>query len=375
LSWADHHSASESLAAQAELAARRGLQDEAKLLYAQAAGEEVHALFDLTPEKTRTLGVTVVSAVALWFRAKEYRAARKLAHHWLATDQLPEFAEDELQILLQAIWSASSQETAGVEFVEGDVIVAVKGGEIVFGGAPLDLVVRKVEEVKAMFYRIAELLLRQPHRKRGVPSAEVQAVFQPWLFQAPAGSYQFALRVRRPPQLDLFPEAGLQVSQVVSTFLSVLKSSVEDPEGEFRTIVDDAEYQETFLKLARNLAPTGEKFGQIEFRDPTRLLPDPVALLPEARKHLNEAIRARRPKREEPETRIERVRGVLRAVHLDEDWLEVATVGPELAHIRVTEVGDVVDDVIGPMINQVVVVEAQIDARGRYLYRDIELVE
>ncbi|BAS59512.1 hypothetical protein NIES2135_09580 [Leptolyngbya boryana NIES-2135] len=54
--------------------------------------------------KTRTLGITVVSAVSLWSKAREYGIAERLAYCWLATDLLPPFAVQELRELLQAIW-------------------------------------------------------------------------------------------------------------------------------------------------------------------------------------------------------------------------------------------------------------------------------
>ncbi len=63
------------------------------------------------------------------------------------------------------------------------------------------------------------------------------------------------------------------------------------------------------------------------------------------------------------------LRGVLRAVHLDQDWLEV-TIGDQ--HVRVTDVGEVVDDVIGPMMNRPVAVHATRDFKGRHRFRDIE---
>jgi hypothetical protein len=65
VSWNEHHSKSEKLASEAELAFRAGNRKEAEQLYAEAATAEARALADLTPEKQRTIGITAVSAVAL----------------------------------------------------------------------------------------------------------------------------------------------------------------------------------------------------------------------------------------------------------------------------------------------------------------------
>jgi hypothetical protein len=71
------------------------------------------------------------------------------------------------------------------------------------------------------------------------------------------------------------------------------------------------------------------------------------------------------------------VRGILRGLHLDQDWLEVTTAEPPRGlqeHVRIYNAGDVLDDVVGPMVNRKVVVTA-LYSGSRYLYRDIELEE
>ena len=68
------------------------------------------------------------------------------------------------------------------------------------------------------------------------------------------------------------------------------------------------------------------------------------------------------------------IRGVLRAVHLDQDWLEIATTDVPPQHVHIDEAGDVLDDVIGPMVNRKVLVSA-IRRGQKHIYRDIELDE
>ena len=47
-------------------------------------------------------------------------------------------------------------------------------------------------------------------------------------------------------------------------FLAILRASSEDPAGALNEIVPNDEYRTTFLKLTRNLAPTGKLFGRME---------------------------------------------------------------------------------------------------------------
>lgn len=375
MSWDLHHSRSEKLASEAELAMRAGDRSRAQELYRQAATSEQEAFNQLPPEKQRTRGITSVSAVALWYKGRQYDEAERLAHSYLAAGQLPQFAQTQLRELLHVIWTAHAAEQAGVLFVPGDVLVSVKGGQVIHGGAPLDLILRKVEGIQAILFRAVEMLLDRPFRRHGGPSADIQAMFRPWLFQAPAGSYQFAVRVQEPEQRELWETERPKVEQVTTTFFKVLRASSTDPESQLPNVVPDRQYREAFLNLSRNLAPTGKTFDQLEVRDagtPT----EPVASFwPETRQQINATLRKTKPPRaeveaDEPVT----IRGILRALHLDQDWLEVTTLDDLHAHIRIDEAGEALDDVVGPMVNRRVTVTAV--RRGmKHLYLDIELDE
>jgi len=58
-------------------------------------------------------------------------------------------------------------------------------------------------------------------------------------------------------------------------------------------------------------------------------------------------------------------------VQLNQDWIEVFVVEPQPADVRIDDAGDALDDVIGPMLNRRVVVQA-IRRGGKLHYRDIE---
>ena len=101
MTWADFHKKSEVLASEAEAARRDGDVGKAQTLYARAAEAESIALDQLDNSKTRTLGISAVSAAALRYKAKQYAEAQQLAYKWLGTGLLPKFAEEQLRALLQ----------------------------------------------------------------------------------------------------------------------------------------------------------------------------------------------------------------------------------------------------------------------------------
>jgi hypothetical protein len=360
------------LAAAAHEALRRGDHARAKDLFEQASAAEMRAFESVGVDKPRTLGVTSVSAVALWYKAGRLHEAEQLAHRAAAIGAMPAFAVGELRTLLQAIWNERAQKDAGISFVPGQVVVSVKGGEVVTGGAPLDLIIGKVQIVEKLFYRTAEFMKLLPLRKKGPSSKEIQERCRPWLFQSVPGSYQFAVAIQKPPQGEMFSSDDPEPQVLTETFLSILRAAGEDPVEALTTVVPVEDYRQTFLKMTRNLAPGGRVFDQIEISGAGDRRP--VVLSTGSRKLISETLRGPAPT-SSPQAADEEssLRGVLRALDLDKDWLEVVVDGGDKK--RVHGVGEVVDDLIGPMVNHDVSVRVR-RGKGKALkFIDIEQEE
>ena len=103
MSWIEHHEISERLASDAQAALCEGRKQDAFGLYARAADAEVSALADLDVSKTRTLGISVVSAASLHYKAKQFAQAKEVALRWLDYEATPAFARNQLRSLLQSI--------------------------------------------------------------------------------------------------------------------------------------------------------------------------------------------------------------------------------------------------------------------------------
>lgn len=369
MTWAELHGESERLAIEAQLALRARNTGQAIQLYKQAAEIERRALNQLDVSKVRTRGITAVSAVALWFKAGEFAHAEQLAYSMLADPHIPDFAREELRNLVQAIWTESSMQKSGVAFVPGQVLVSVKGGEVVTGGAPLDLIVDKVQTIQSMFYRTIEFVNGVSHRRVGRPTKELQEAFRPWLFQSAPGSYQFSVAIQKPVQSDFFKE-DIQPERIAQHFLEIVNASSGDDGAALEKLVPDEKYRSTFLKLARNLAPTGKTFDRIELRasGETR----PVALGVESRVSINQQLRKKADVPITADDVPEELHGTLRGMHLDQDWLDVVVDGVPM---HVVGLQDAVDDVIGPMVNRSVVVRVIRTAQKKLKFLDIELAD
>lgn len=129
----------------------------------------------------------------------------------------------------------------------------------------------------------------------------------------------------------------------------------------------DPGYQRAFLNLSRNLAPSGKAFSSVEIRSMDD--PRPVVLIPETRTAIGKAIRAKKEKKpEEIGAESDALDGVLRALNLDKDWLEVTVEGK---NVRVHGLYEAMDDVIGPMVNHEVRVKTYLKG-GKHVFVDIE---
>ncbi|GBD96905.1 MAG TPA: hypothetical protein ENG83_13340 [Nitrospirae bacterium] len=254
-----------------------------------------------------------------------------------------------------------------MSFVPGQVIVSVKGGEVITGGAPLDLIVDKVQTIQSMFYRTIEFMKGVSHRRMGRPTKELQESCRPWLFQSVPGSYQFSVAIQKPAQTDFFKKE-IEPDRIAQHFLEIVSASASDEATELERLVPDETYRNTFLKLARNLSPTGKTFDRLELRISGEVRP--IALGVESRNNINQQLRKKSALPDKTEEIEEELRGTLRAVHLDEDWLEIAVDG-ETIHIGGLQ--DAVDDVIGPMVNRSVIVRAVRGAHNKFKFIDIEL--
>ena len=369
MNWAIFHTESERLAIDAYRKSRAQNIAEANVLYSQAAEAEQRALGCLDVSKIRTRGITAVSAVALWFKATEYAYAEQLAHAMLADAHIPDFAREDLRNLIHAIWTESAKQKAGVTFVPGQVLVSVKGGEVVTGGAPLDLIVEKVQTIQAMFYRTIEYLNGTVHRRIGPPSKQLQEACRPWLFQSAPGSYQFSVAIQKPKQLDFFKQE-IKPERVAEHFLEIVRASSNEDDSQLKTLVPDEIYRTTFLKLARNLAPTGRSFERIELRASGESRP--IGLDVESRANINKQLREKFVVVVGDSLTEEVLMGTLREVHLDKDWLEIAVDG---TFLHVEGLKDAIDDVIGPMINRSVSVRVLRESPKKFKFVDIELAD
>lgn len=101
---------SEELAYAAESAMQAGDPQGARRLFADAARLEEQRAFDADPNAPRVRSILAISAVALWFKARELTRALVLARHFITTGATTKAELDELLASIRAAWSDDDEQ-------------------------------------------------------------------------------------------------------------------------------------------------------------------------------------------------------------------------------------------------------------------------
>ena len=360
MSWLEHHQRSEKLASGADVARYQGDRELAKRLYGKAAEAEVRAIDALDPSERSTLGITAVSAVALYYKAGQPLPAEKTAHHLLGLDMLPHFARMQLRDLLYAIWAEQRDASEVAGLPSDQVNVAMSGDDILMGGAPIGAVARCVEVVRSLVYRVAEFIRDVDHRLTGPPSPEILAACRPWILHVPAANYQFAVTIEDSVgQRELFGDSG--PCKIVDTLIDILRASAGSPEEELPLVVPARDYQHTFLRLTGDLSPS--ESHKLSVWTPRH--PEHISLDYTTRERTRAALNNTAQEPMGPQA----VRGILRAVDLDRGHIVVRD---QQSKYKIDGIGNTLDNTIGAMVNRPVTVQAEAISAKKLMYSTIE---
>ena len=380
----DPHQQAQELAALAVERRRAGAVTDAQSLYAEAAKFERQALDLVPPDKPRTWGIIAVSVGALLYKARAYQEAEVALYSMLARANVLPDTRTQLRELLEAVWDEQTL-PAGYEYSGEEIVVALRGGQVGSGTAPLDLVLDKAVEVRSLVTRMVELVAGEKFRRRGPPSPKISQYLAVRATQPAAGSYKFTIKLAAPVQQELFPTPAPTPALVADALFEVIRTAVSESartRDEMKRLVPDPEYRQAVLKRVRNVIPAGDTVREIELArewKPAGEAPSrraAVLLTKESREPIRKVIREGAPQQDPTEER-EELRGVLRGVNLDKDWLLVDR--PNGDQVFLGGAKETIDDVIGPMVNRKVVVQAvkkkQRLGKTVYLFKDIELDE
>ncbi|MGD0283427.1 MAG: hypothetical protein ABSB95_13815 [Dissulfurispiraceae bacterium] len=371
----DKHREAEDLSAAAAIARAQGRREEAVELYSRAAKAEEAALSEVSRDKARTRSILSLSLASFLYKAELLDAAEIKIFQLLGDGSLEEWADRQLRELLQVVSDEKMLVMALRRRYSGETItVALRGGEIGQGTGPLDLILEKAAGFQSLLYRFAEWVGKYPLRLRGNPPKDLMEFIQARASEPALGSYRIEIRLTEPLQMEMFESSRVQPQAVSDIMFEFFTKLTEGPPEKLEELVPQSDYRKAFLQLTRNLTPAGRRLKEIGIYRQHQSKIQSVFLTDALPRKIQEAFPRKEKDSQEPRIKLN---GVLRALHLDKNWLEITRKDGE--RIRCDTVHDMLDDVVGPMVNREVIVSGAIRPRRggvkRLIVEEIELAE
>ena len=363
----ESHRMAEKFAASASIAIRAGNRAKAVKLYRRAATKEWGAFNELPVHAVHTRSALATSVASLWYKARCWQAAEKCIYRFLGDDAFGNTTKTGLKELLEAVLDEQALEKeSGRSYTDEGLELRLRGGKIGYGTAPLDALLHVYDGVRSLFYRAAEYIKHVQFRTKGLPSSAIREAMQARTAQPLPGSYRLLVRLTEPAQLEMFEKPFVPPADLSRTLFAFVENVAWGNESAVNRIITNDQYRKTMLKLLRNITPDGKQMREVEFVGLGSLNRSAVLITNDTRYSI------RRSLGEEPADTAasENVIGVLRALDLDRRFVDL-TVNDSKKRLYANEV--LLDDVVGPMVNQRVRLIGIHRQRTHDLFDDIEL--
>jgi len=369
----DQHTTAQELSAQAAALIATGRVQEAQRLFSEAAELEAAALRAVPLERIRTRSVLSLSVASLLYKGNKLDEAERAIFRFLAAGDLDIWADAQLRELLHIVTDEHLLLTSmGRRYSGESMTVSLRGGEIGAGTGPLDLILEKATGMRSLLYRMAELVGKFPLRHHGPPPRELLDLVQARVTEPTAGSYNLEIKLTEPAQQKLFEPTRIPPAEVSERLFSFLDCLISGTLNDLVSLVPQPDYLKALLQLTRNVAPGGKRIREIGLYRKKHDQLQSVYLTAALPSKIREAIPKEKLSTEEQATES----GVLRALHLDKNWLMLTK--EDGTHVRFYTVHELLDDVVGPMVNRRVVVSGRLMQRGgkkQLLISEIELAD
>ena len=185
------------------------------------------------------------------------------------------------------------------------------------------------------------------------------------------GSFKFGLRLVDPLQLPMFHEDQIRGQDIANTMFRVVESvssnlTPAESSELLKTYVPKPDYRRAMLQIVRNIVPDGKSIEEIEFSLTEQRQVRTTTLYGHTKSDINQILAMDPVPKIHHGGEYREYVGILRALHLDLNWLEIIVDDDTTQRCEI--VHDVLNDVVGPMVNR------QVNVKGQW-YPDTGVVE
>ncbi len=204
------------------------------------------------------------SAASLAYHARDYERAERLVANGLAGFPPPEINE-ELKDLLDEITFTRHLSSKGMELSESEWKMTLLGSAITKGIAQADHLLTRVDKVSMLVRRTVERKLHLPFQVNRTIPDERRDRFGLFVKALMPSSFAVVFQLGKPvKQLPLL--AGeLEPQEVVDEVLLCLEYIQFDEVDELKKRINDQDYFDNFVGLAKQIAPDGKDIKTVGF--------------------------------------------------------------------------------------------------------------
>jgi hypothetical protein len=260
------HNQAMDIAEDAFMRQRNGDNQAALLLFRHALILEQQAAFmlELLPENEPSRSILFRSASSLAYNAADYETAEKLAAQGLAGYPPPEIAE-ELRDLFDEINFGRHLSTKGMELSASEWKMTLLGSSITKGITPANHLLTRVDKVSTLVRRTVERKLHLPFQVNQASPDERRDRFGLFVKAMVPSSFAVIFQLGKPIQQLPLLANELEPQEVVDEVLLCLEYIQYDEVDELKKRIDNQEYYDNFVGLAKQIAPDGKEIKNVGF--------------------------------------------------------------------------------------------------------------
>lgn len=257
------HNEAINLAEEAFRAKRKGDVETATDLFVQALDLEKKAFssFPASEDSEPTRSILIRSAASMAFHAREYDQAEQLVSIGLSGFP-PSEIRSELKALHDDINFRQHIILKKLDLADNEMQMTLWGNATGYGVILADLLIKRINQFKTIFYRTAERLSNLPYRTSGGTGKPITDFYSLYLKGFTAGSFGVSFSIgERSEQLSLFPDYDqkkVEIESVINEVLSCFELLEKDEIDDLKERFSDEDYMENFISIARQMAPDGK---------------------------------------------------------------------------------------------------------------------
>ena len=243
--------------------------------FKQALDFELAAIGELDQTSGLAWSILHRSAGTLALDCRDFRKAEQITAQALAGDPHPDIAE-ELRDLLEQIYFQRHLDLNGVALQDDELQLSLAGPEVSNGLAPYDAIYGRVDNIEKLIHRTAERKLGRQFREGGQPVKEVRDNYRMMVSAPREGS--FAVTLKFGSLIQPTPPGMLDAASVIDEFMQLIELVNRSRDDEIQDLISDQLYLRNFFRLAKKVAPDGERIRQVGFTTIHSGREHPVAL-------------------------------------------------------------------------------------------------